>query len=284
MSKIKIRFSYFLMIGIVGFILQLISFFCFNDTSITSSNLVASSNAKFNAFIGNSIVLLFSCICIAGMFVGYLLGKKKDKELFFNVGAWGVIATQALIFIVTLVYLIFATVVRKDMFKVDSNKNMIATLVNIRFVLVILSYAVMSLFALNLPKVKNMNKTSNITTKVLLGVNVIAFVLFVVVAFTSFINDAHSMLTNLYELKHLPPYNKVNPSFNGFTLAQLIRISYIPEESLALSTNNSFATSAYIAMFALIMYLVTIVTNLLWTVIQLVESYDIDRDSELMEI
>lgn len=284
MSKIKIRFSYFLMIGIVGFVLQLISFFCFNDTSITSSNLVASSNAKFNAFIGNSIVLLFSCICIAGMFVGYLLGKKKDKELFFNVGAWGVIATQALIFIVTLVYLIFATVVRKDMFKVDSNKNMIATLANIRFVLVIVSYAAMSLFAINLPKVKNTSKLTNVSTKVLLTVNMIAFVLFVVVAFTSFVNEAHSMLTNLYELKHVPPYSKINPSFNGFTLAQLTRLSFIPGECDALAKASSFSTSAYLAISALIVYITSIATNLIWSVIQLVESYDIDRDSELMEI
>ena len=52
MKKIKIRFSYFLIAGILGVIFQLISFLGWNNGDVISKDLITQSSAEhFEIFI-----------------------------------------------------------------------------------------------------------------------------------------------------------------------------------------------------------------------------------------
>lgn len=290
MNKIKqhFRFSYFLVLGIIGFILQFISFFSFSKEEITKSNLTASSTTSyFTTFITSSIILAISCVFIIAMFVGYIIGKKKKQSLLFTVSSGTAIFSQVVIMVSTIVYLIFASNVRRKMYTINSgNMEVIDALVLIKFIGLLISYASTSLFAYCLFDVKKHSKLSKVSGYALLGVNAIMFLMLTVVMSTQLVNETYSMLTNFYELKKFPPYTNAHyPSFNGFTLAQLERLDMvISADCVGREGVSIFASSARFAIANQILYLVAIAGNLFWAVIQLIESFDVNRDENLMEI
>ena len=283
MKKLNFRFSYFILIGIVGYILQIISFFSFSNVGITSSNLVATSKAKFNQYMANNYILIGGCLLIIVMFVGYLIGKKKNKNTSFNVSTIGCIVSESLIIVSTLVYLIFTNVVRVKMFSsTTKNVNVINTIILIRFVSLLISYAFSSLFAVNFIQVKEHSKLSKSSIYVMAIANVTLFIVFGIVMVAALMNDTYKMLTNMYDIRLLPPYEKIYPTGNGFTLAQFTRMTYIIDE--AQGANSIYTASARFAIFTQIMYLVCIACNLYFCLVQLIESFDIDRDSNLMGV
>ena len=283
MKKINFRFSYFLLIGMLGYILQIIAFFSFSDVSITSSNLTASSKAKFNQYMANNYILIAASLLIIAMFIGYLIGKKKNKDNGFNGSAIACIVSESLIVVSTLVYLIFTNIVRVKMFSsTTKNVSVINTIILFRFVFLLASYATTSIFAVNFYHVREHSKLSKSSIYVMSIANVCLFVIFGIVMVTSLMNDTYKMLTNIYDIRLLPPYEKIYPTGNGFTLAQLTRMTYIFSD--AQGAKSIYTASAGFAIFTQIMYLVCLVCNLYFCLVQLIESYDIDRDSNLMGV
>ena len=109
MSKFKFRFSYFILLGIIGFIIQIIAYFSFNDVSITASNLIAMKDASyFQRYTANHIVFLFGTVLVLVMLFGYYFGKKQKKSKFFNATLVGLMTTEIILFVVTLTYLVYA--------------------------------------------------------------------------------------------------------------------------------------------------------------------------------
>lgn len=285
MKNIKLRFSYFILIGILGFALQIISFLCFSDLTITAKDIMLeNSSSKFYDFIGNNIVLMISCLCIITMFVGYYIGKKKIESQIFQLSTCFVMASQFFIFAITLVYLIFATVVRTQLFDAKTNNLQISNiLVGTRYVYFIINYIAMAIFAFYLSKTRNNSKFSTGCNYVLIGINGLTALLFIFLLVTSKFHSGFNMITNLYELKWTSS-SEIYPSFNGFTLAQLIRLSYIPIDYQVISNSTKIVAGSYFAISVIVSFVCSSVYNLFWGIVHLIESFDVDRDCRLMEI
>lgn len=286
MAKKHFRFSYFIVFGLLGWLIQFVAFFCFSDPSITASNLIATtSDQKFKAFMGNQIIVIVGEIFVTAMFIGYLIGKKKRKSPLFAVAVWGSILSEIGTEIASVTYLIFASTVRVNMFSSKKNFSLIlANILNARYVLLLLSFGFFALFCLSLFKVKRNTKAAKIGLGTMGVVNAACFVLLLIVMGTSFFHSGYSMLTHLYEIRALPPYDNVYVSPNGFTWGQMIRLSWIPGECSSLGGYSSYSFSAILAIGMQILYLISLIAGLGSGIVQLIESFDIDRDSERMEI
>lgn len=285
MKKINLRFSYFLLLGIIGIVLQIIAFFSFTDVSITSINLTTSStNKHFVNFISNNIVSLFSIICLISCFFGFLIAKKETNNKLFDISVISQIVIQSLLLIATIIYIVFSSLVREEMFSKTGNVDVLNYILMAKFILMILSFCSLTLFGLSFLKVKNNDRLSKYSTYGLIIASALSFIMFLIVISTFSINDSYSMLNNLYEAKLNPPYEKIYPSFNGFSLAQMIRLSYIPLEVESLGASSVYSFSAIFALSTQVIYLLSIAGNLVFLIIQLIESYDIERDSKPMAL
>ena len=290
MKKFKFRFSYFILAGLVGFVLQIISFFSFAKPSsnITSSSLTnAKSTAVFMKYMTSSIILAIATAFIIIMAVGYLIGKKKEKLAGFNTVTIGLITSESVILITTLVYIIFSSVVRTKMFNnTTKNPDILNALLLVRMIGMLLSYVFFSLFAYEILSVKKNSKVGKVGQIMIICVNFVAMILMVVTLISSSSNKAFSMLTELYPISSFPPYEGLVPNPNGFTLAQFRRLTFVFDECSYKVIKNSqvFTVGASIALISQMTYLVTIVVNIFAFLVQLVESFDIERDDNLMEI
>lgn len=286
MKKFKFRFSYFLILGIVGFLLQLISFFSFSDVSITSSNLMnKNTNKYFMSFIANNIVFIFATLLIIGLFVGFLIGKKKNKNILFSISTIGIIATESLLLIITVTYLIFTGANRTNLYlTTKSYMDVMKALIMVKMIVMMLSSAFLALFFFVIDDCRNSNKANRICSYITSASFALLFISLLVVMSTSLANYSYSMLTNLYEIKTFPPYKKVYPSMNGFTLAQFNRLTLVFADVESKGASNIYSISAGIDIFTLVIYLVSIVSSMVSFIIQLVQSYDLEKDNNLMEI
>lgn len=286
MKKIKLRFSYFILMGLIGFVLQFVSFFSFTDTALTASKVVyKNATSGYVKYITSNIVLAIGTLLIIAMLVGYAIGKKKENNAFFKFSLTGALISESSVLITTLVYIIFSSVVRVNMFATKTkNPDILSTILLIRMIGMTLTYAFLSLFSYGILTVKKCSTAAKILQVLMISVNFVGFVLMVVVLVSSKSNDAYRMLTNLYHLSSLPPYKTVYHSPNGFTLAQLTRLSYVSEECAITTGNGLLVRSASLAMSCQIMYLVAIGANFIASLVQFIESFDISRDQNLMEI
>lgn len=286
MIKKHFRFSYFIIVGLLGWIIQFIAFFSFSDTSITSSNLIAtSSDRKFWAFMGNQIVSIVGSFFVAVMFLGYLIGKKPRKSPLFTVSVWGAMLSEIGMTIASAIYLIYASSVRVNMFSSKtSNALILANMLNVRYLFLLLSFGFIALFCFALFKMKPTSKAAKIGLGAMGGVHALSFLLLLILMGTSLFHPGYSMLTRLYEIRALPPYESIYVSPNGLTLGQLIRLSWIPGECSSLGGYSAYAFGAATAIGMQILYLLGLVASAGSGTVQLIESYDIDRDSERMEI
>ncbi len=290
MKKLKFRFSYFILAGLLGFVLQIISFFSFanQNSKITSSSLTnAKSTTVFMKFITSSIILTIATAFIIIMVVGYLIGKKKENATGFNTVTIGLITSESVIFVTTLVYIIFSCIVRTKMFNSSSkNPDILKSLLLIRMIGMMLSYIFFSLFAYEILSAKKNSRIGKVGQIMIICVNFVAIILMVVTLVSSSSNKAFSMLTELYPISSFPPYDGTIPNINGFTLAQFRRLTFVFDECSYKNIDNAqiFTIGASIALISQIIYLLTIFVNIFAFLVQLIESFDIDRDENPMEI
>ena len=287
MSKIKFRFSYFILFGIIGFVIQLIAYFSFTDVSITASNLIAMKDTSyFQRYTANHIVFLVGTIFVIVMLLGYLFGKKQKKSRIFDTTIGGLIAVETILFVVTLTYLIYGGINRINMFS-DKHKEIakvISSLAYTKNLALMFSFALFSMFSFNILDVKKNSKFAKIGVYTMGTINSLAFLALFICLVTTSVNEAGNMLTNLYELKAMPPYDYIYPSLNGFTHGQFIRISYIFTDVAARGASNIFNISASLAIASLALYVTSLISNIFFLLIQLVESFDLSRDSNYKEI
>lgn len=286
MKNFKFRFSYFILIGILGFLLKIFTFFSFNNVEITKYNLTNSlSNEKFLEFISNNFLLILGSIFIIIMQIGYLIGEKKYQKKIFTYANILSITSELVIIVSSLAYIILASINRVDMFNYKTNNPLILSwMVNIKNLFILISYFSLVIFSLGIFKVKDHSKFSKSGVYVLGGINLLSFILFLGIIVTSKYNSGLDMLSNLYELKAMPPYNEIYPSINGFTLAQFKRLSYVFIDVEAKNASSIFTLSATMAMASQVLYLVSFVGNLYFLLTQLIESFDIERDEKWREI
>lgn len=272
--------------GLVGFVLQFVSFFSFTDTALTASKIVyKNATSSYLKYITSSIVLAIGTLLIIAMLIGYAIGKKKENNAFFKFSLTGALISESSVLISTLVYIIFSSIVRVNMFATKTNNpNALSIILLIRMIGMTLTYAFLSLFSYGILTVKKCSSAAKISQVLMISVNFVGFVLMLVVLVSSKSNDAYRMLTNLYHLNSLPPYKTVYNSPNGFTLAQITRLSYVSGECVIATGNGLLVRSASLAMSCQIVYLVATSVNFFTLLVQFIESFDISRDQNLMEI
>lgn len=286
MKRIKFRFSYFILLGIIGFFFQFITFFSFADSTISKFDLVTKlSNNKFYLFISNNYLLIVGCILVIMMMVGYILGKKNNNHPLLPIGIYGVIICESVIAIATCFYLIYASIYRIDMFDTKFIHPLVLTwAINVKNIFMLLNFLSLFVFSLGIYKVKNNTKQAKFGITIMSSFNAIAFILLILSFLTSSFYEGYSMLSNLYEINQLPPFEQIYPSINGFTLAQLKRLMYIVVDVEIEKASIVTSISAIFSISILISYLLSLLANLCFLLIQLIESYDVIRDENWKEI
>ena len=109
MKKIKIRFSYFLILGIIGIIFQLISFFAWKNIEVTPSQIITSTTTEhFDAFIKQNHFVIVSSIFMIAFAVGLILCSKKE-QLITKIGGYTIGVSELIKLVITIVYVAYAT-------------------------------------------------------------------------------------------------------------------------------------------------------------------------------
>ena len=245
MEKSKFRFSYFIIVGLIGFLIQLSAFFSFTKVNISASNLIATKDPSyFQAYTNNHIIFLAGTVLVIAMLVAYLFGKKKHQTS-FNLITTLTLLCQIGLFVVVTYYLVYAGINRVKMFSSkDPYIKVITNLVLLRDYLLLASFAFYSLFSIGLLYAKENTLGAKICIFFSSSVNIIAFVLLLTTICMKDSSSAFSMLNNLYEVRLLPPYKYIYPTMNGFTYGQLTRLTYVFGEVESRTGVKNFQYSA----------------------------------------
>lgn len=290
MKKFSFRFSYWLMIGILGFLLQVTAFFVSATYPSSASSLTTTDATAFwNLNITNWFLLLGS-LCVGAMFVGYFVSKRDNDSIFYKVSTLGGAISQSMIAIMTITYFIFAGINRTKMFSNSDNQKIIETFMMIRIIAMLLSSAFMMLFIFSLKTVKNNNsKAARITYIIFGSTNALLFIMLFVVMMVSVSTKAYDFLTQYINMSSAnPPYATTYPYWNGFTLLQIkIQLTAASEASTYVLAGYEYSYlvgPAVVAFITELLYLANIAAGIGFCVVQLIESFDLDRDSDLMHI
>jgi hypothetical protein len=289
MEKFRFRFSYWLLIGILGFILQIVAFFMFGDYLSSVSSVTSTTTASsFWAMNANLFMLMASCILVGTMFMGYFVSKKDQKSALYNISTIGGAVSQLLIIAMCVSYLIFASINRTKMFSEANNQKIIQTFMMIRVASMLISSAFMMIFVSTLFKVKNNNtKVGRFSYYFNIATNAIFFILLFTTMIMSVNTKAYDFLTKYIHMigsSVKPPYATSYAYFNGFSLTQLkIQSTTINECKTYISLGKDYSYlvgPAVIALITEITYLFNILSNIFFATVQTVESFDLDRDED----
>ena len=78
MKKFKFRFSYFLMLGFVGLIFQMVSFFSWKNLEVTQSELISTSSTEaFELYIKHNYFVIAGCLFLIALAVGLIYALRK---------------------------------------------------------------------------------------------------------------------------------------------------------------------------------------------------------------
>lgn len=289
MKKIKIRFSYFLILGIIGIIFQLISFFAWKiDSGVTISNIMNSSKTEyFDAFIKPNHFVIVSVIFMIGFAVGLILCSKKE-QLITKIGGYTIGVSELIKLVITIIYVAYATKHREIMFKEEAQINTINALVNIKFASVILTHVGLGVASYGLIKYQKEEKITKAGSYVGLVANglLVTGLLVVLVGgiFSQTLNLTNGFIGSSYKLKDM--YELSSNSMNGFTYSHL-EILFTLSDEIALSVDPSkysgLHASVIIVIITLIVNAVSIVANLLSLSLITVQSFDVSKDDKPME-
>lgn len=291
MKKFKFRFSYFLILGFIGLIFQMIGFFSWKNIDVTQSQLISSSTMEhFDLYIKHNYFVIASAILLIALAVGVILCSKKDAML-LKIGGYTLGISQLVIIVLTTIYLIYVSKNRVDMFKTEEEFTVyktIGTLVNLKYTALTLSYIGLLSTSLGLILNKKEDKISRLggyIGTVTNGLMVLAMLTTLISGmFTYSFDLVNGFVT--FSQKIAEPYEINFFHTNGFTLGQLNRIFMLVQEvdSYAVTNLGKLYASSIIALVTLIINVVALVGNMLFLSCAIVQSFDISKDENPMEI
>ncbi len=291
MKKLKMRFSYFLILGLFGFILEIASYFSFSRTDLKNSSITSSSGLdNYTSFCTSSYVYLIACFFILAMAIGIIICSKKN--FITKTGGIVLTASKAANIVIIIWFLCFGNVNRTSLYS-SGNINWMNAFSNVYFICVIFSSFALFLISLGM---FIENRHGKLTKYSSLACMITNGIIFLTLGFT--IIFAYSF--KLYDLmvKMMEPNKALRTPFelkyatmNTFTLGHLRGVidlaqqigSYNGEGSLA----EEFASIRTYAIFAsgiIIFYIVNAFANLIGYGLTMVESFDRDNDETCMEI
>ena len=273
MKKFKFRFSYFLILGFIGIIFQMIGFFSWENINVSQAQLISSSSTEqFELYMKHNYFVIVSAAFLIAFAVGIILCSKKE-QLLFKIGGYSLGISQLFIAIITIVYLVYVDKNRLDMFKTAEEYTVyktIGTLVNLKYTGLMISSIGLLSSSLGLVIYKGdekIAKAGGIVGTVSNGLFLIGLLL----------TSVSGIFTYSYDI------------VNGFTLGQLNRVVMLLEEidsysSVVSFSLNKLTASAVIALITLICNVVTIVGNMFFLALAIIQSFDVSKDDKPMEI
>lgn len=288
MKKLKIRFSYFLILGIIGIIFQLISFFGWKNIEVTQSQLITSNTTEhFDLFIKANYFVIVSAILLICFAVGLILCSKKE-QLLTKIGGYTIGLSELIVLVVTIIYMSYATKNRTTMFKEENQIAAINTLVSIKFASIILSHIGLGISSFGLLKYQKDEKITKIGSCVGVITNGLVVVSLLVVLVGGIFSQSYELTNRFIELsKNLKePYELLHGSMNGFTYSHLERLFILNDEIVLGVDPSKYAAlhgAVVIALVALVINAVAIIGNLVSLSLITVQSFDLSKDDKPME-
>lgn len=290
MKRIKFRFSYYLISGLLGFLLQIVSFISWSNFDVTNSLLMGkSSNADYIKFITPSIISIFGMALIALMLYGYFRHSKKEQFYVHIGGLLGGISCIVNI-VSQIVFLIVTSVNRTTMYSSTSKiLTLLDVLVSIKNISILILLFCVVLVMIGLFLLNNKSKIGKVGTCVGLSTSVLSFVLLFSIIVLSLANNGYNLISKFVETTQTlsEEYSFANGSMNGLTLGQAKRILMLIQEISSSYKAESFAAlkaSGIFAFITVVGYGISLVGNFLSMTFLIVDSFDIDKDDAPMSI
>ncbi len=287
----KLRFSYFLIAGLIGYVLNLVSYFMWTNEQLAYSQIKASSSMDYyNRFVQSSYFALFGALFILVMAIGFFICSNwKQKLVKIPSVALGVLELG--IFITLIIYLVYSKNNRANLDEEECEK-FVTVLVNMKNAFVYASTCASTVIGAGLIKayVKNeTRKLSCISAIVFTCGSGLAFTSFTMMYFASIGTYSNELMVKWFASSYsIGDFKSTFGSMNGLTFASGQRfLTLIEEVSTALNPKEEYSKISIGAVFSLILvisYGISIVTNILFTVGTLVESFDVSRDDSPLEI
>lgn len=291
MKKFKFRFSYFLILGFIGLIFQMIGFFSWKNIDVTQSQLITSSTVEhFDLYMKHNYFVIVSALLLIVLSAGLILCSKKDAML-LKIGGYTLGISQLVIIVLTIVYLTYVSKNRVDMFKTDEEYTVyktIGTLVNLKYTALTLSYIGLLSTSLGLISNKKEDKITRLGGYIGTVTNGLMVVAMLTTLISGMFNYSFDLVNGFitFSQKIAEPYDINFFHTNGFTLGQLNRVFMLVQEVDSYATANlgKLYASSIIALITLIVNVVALVGNMLFLSCAIVQSFDVSKDENPMEI
>ena len=289
MKKFKIRFSYFLILGIIGIIFQIISFFSWKNGDVSQALLITSSTAEhFDLYIKQNYFVIVSCVFMICFAVGLVICS-KGKQLLTKIGGYTLGVSQLLVLVVTIVYISYATKYRTTLFKEEEQIKMISNLVSLKYTGLLLTYIGLAVTSLGLVIYKKEEKFTKAGGYVGLVFNGLLVIGLLTVLVGGSFSQTYEVTNCFIDLgKNLKdPYELLHGSMNGFTFTHLKRLLILFDE-IALGVRpeafRALQSSVVISIITLVINAITILGNLVFLSLVTIQSFDVDKDNKPLEI
>lgn len=291
MKKIKLRFSYFLICGLIGIILQVAGYFSWGTSEIdlvSSQITVSSSMDYFNKYRTPSLILIFASLFIILFAVGIIIGAKKD-QIVAKINAYALGATQIVTIITLIIFLVFTSLNRKTMFSNNTNAEVLRVLVSIKNAALFVSALAFSGLGFALVSINKNRKIGRVASWAMFGVNALFVLSMVAVFFGAIGTPSYALLSRLFnnDTTLALPFTCKEASMNGYTYGNTFLILNIIQDTLStIKTDNftSVTVGGTLAFISCLSYIVTLIVNFLGLSGLIIESFDVVRDDDRLAL
>lgn len=287
-KKFKMRFSYFLISGLIGFALELVGFFMWTTEEFAYSKLKSTSDLTyFNTFTRGTYFVLFGALLVGVLAYGFYQASRKEHKL-IRISSMCLLCLQALLLIDSIVYLIFAWNNRSSL-TTDSVKIFIDVLVSLKNSLMYVSSIAMCVIMFGITRIKD-RPISKVAAYINLVTSLLFIVSFTVSFFGALSTPSYELLSkffgegvNFYNTSNKYTFVSAYGSMNGLTWHNMIRcFDFAQVASGSISSNDvSFILrgSVYAGITALT-YGLSLVGNFIYCSGAMIESFDVSRDND----
>ena len=278
LGKFKLRFSYFLFIGIIGFILQFISYFLVASPVSFATLYAQKMSATFKSYVAPSYLNLFASLLIGGCAIGFIKASKKEQT-YVKISSFALLGSEILLSIISLVSIICLYALRVKL-KTPSVNNLVYVLSScklISYLISSLSFMGLGYGMMKVEKQDALGKSGIWFTLIFNGL----FVAFtVVLVFSSLFNDALNTYFSYYVNMNVDISYK---TINGFIFGQLNGMKETIDVAGSYG-NNSLVVTCVFGVIYQIIYLLMMGGSLVFLFTAFIKSYDVDKDKNRMSL
>ncbi|MGN1295612.1 MAG: hypothetical protein ACI4U5_04320 [Bacilli bacterium] len=277
-GKFKLRFSYFLFIGIIGFILQFISYFLVAGPVSFATLYATKMSASFKSYIAPSYLNLFASLLISVCAIGFIKASKKEQT-YVKYSSYALFVDEIFLSIISLVSIICLYAIRLKL-KENSANNLIYVLSSCKLIAYLISSISFMGLGYGMMKVEKQDGLG----KVGIGANLVLNGLFIVFTFILIFSSLFSDALNTYFSYYVNTNVDISyKTINGFILGQMNGM----KEVIAIADsygNNSLIVTCVFGIIYQIVYLLMMGGSMIFLFTMFIKSYDISKDENRMSL